>query len=97
MHTVTTAELIAILAPHAGYKLAETRTVAVDVFSRGEQAYDCDLRRVDADGVGIFFYNAIETKLWDRVTEVHVHSLDANWNRVSTQSFRHIGLVREAA
>ncbi|WP_298165052.1 hypothetical protein [Novosphingobium sp.] len=102
---VTTAELIAILAPHAGYKLNPPRSpegfprqnIAVDVFTRSEHAYDCDLRAVDETGVGIFFYNARETKAWDRVTEVRVADLDADGERVSERRFQHIGLVREIA
>jgi hypothetical protein len=97
MHTATTAELIDLLSHYAGYKLAETRTAAVDIFTRTEHAHDCDLRAVDTDGVGIFFYNARETKAWSDVTEVHIHGLDANWERVSTLSFRHIGAERVAA
>jgi hypothetical protein len=97
MHNVTTAELIAILAPYARYKFAAKRTVAVDIFTRIEHAYDCDLRAVDETGVGIFFYNARETTAWDRVTEVHIAGLDKHGERVSTVSYRHIGLMREAA
>lgn len=93
----TTAELIAILAPYARYKFAAKRTVAIDVFTRSEHAYDCDLRAVDETGVGIFFYNARETKPWDRVTEVRIAGLDTDGERVSERRFQHIGLVREAA
>ena len=102
---VTTAELIAILAPFAGYKLNPPRSpegyprqnVAVDLYARAEHMIDCDLRGVDADGVGVFFYNAREVTPWDRIREVRVAGLDADGERVSTRVFQHVGAVKVAA
>lgn len=95
--TATTAELIAILAPFAGYKLRREFDVAVDIFTRSEHMYDCDLRAVDADGVGVFFYNARDQYPWAKVLEVRIARRGADGERASEQVFQHIGLVREAA
>lgn len=94
---VTTAGLIAILAPLAGYKLRREFNTAVDIFTRSEHMHDCDLRSVDADGVGVFFYNARDQYAWAKVTEVRIAGRDASGDRVSERVFQHIGLVREAA
>lgn len=96
-HPVTTAELIAILAPFAGYKLRREFDTAVDIITRGAQLYDCDLRSVDADGVGVFFYNARDQYPWEKVLEVRIARRDADGERASEQVFQHVGAVREAA
>lgn len=96
-HPVTTAELIALLAPHAGYKRRGEFDLAVDIFTRIEHRYDCDLRKVDDAGVGVFFYNAVERLSWDEVLEVRIARRGADDERETEVAYKHIGTVREAA
>lgn len=96
-HPVTTSELIALLAPHAGYKLRGEFDLAVDIFTRIEHRYDCDLRKVDDAGVGVFFYNATERLAWAEVLEVRIARRGADDERETEVAYKHIGTVREAA
>lgn len=95
-HPVTTAELIAILAPHAGYKLRGEFDLAIDIFGRAT-LYDCDLRSVDEQGYGVFFYSARDQYEWASVREVRIARRGRDGERESEVRYEHVGAVREAA